>query len=104
MLWDKIFRTLPKIDRYNLGAKCDHLIIEFLAQLIKANQKYNYARINILVIASEQLDLLKIFIRLIKDINAIDEKKYLILQTDIQEIGRMLGGWLKESQKKNPAN
>ncbi len=41
------------------------------------------------------LDLLKILIRLAKDIQALDNKKYLQLQQSLLEIGRMLGGWRK---------
>jgi len=43
------------------------------------------------------LDLLKILIRAAKDVQALPENKYLSLQTQIQEIGRMLGGWIKFS-------
>lgn len=94
---------MPKIDRYSLGAKCDDLIIVFLTDLIKANQRHNYQRINLLKSASDQLDLLKIYVRLLNDIGAIDNKSYLSLQTGIQEIGKMLGGWIKEPEKKNSA-
>lgn len=41
------------------------------------------------------LDILKILIRLSKDIRALDNKKYLQLSQLLQEIGRMLGGWKK---------
>ena len=41
------------------------------------------------------LDLLKILLRLAKDIQALDNKKYLHLEELLQEIGRMLGGWRK---------
>lgn len=41
------------------------------------------------------IDILKILIRLAKDIQALDNKKYLQLQEQLQEIGRMLGGWKK---------
>ena len=41
------------------------------------------------------LDLLKVFIRLAKDVEALDGKKYTTLQQKLQEIGRMIGGWKK---------
>lgn len=40
-----------------------------------------------------KINLLKILIRLAKDTKALDNKKYLRLEQDLQEIGRMLGGW-----------
>lgn len=44
-------------------------------------------------------DLLKILIRLAKDIEILDNKRYIKLEQALQEIGRMLGGW-KRSVKK----
>jgi len=38
-------------------------------------------------------DILKILLRLAKDNKAIDNKKYLQLESNLQEIGRMIGGW-----------
>jgi len=34
-------------------------------------------------------------IRLANEINCLDNKKYLVLQEKLQEIGRMLGGWMR---------
>ena len=42
-----------------------------------------------------RLDILKVLIRLAKDINALSSEKYLELESILQEIGRMLGGWKK---------
>ena len=47
--------------------------------------------------------MLKIFIRLLKDVDAIKNKDYLLMQTQIQEIGKMLGGWIKAPEKKSSA-
>lgn len=48
---------------------------------------------------STKLDLLKVLLRLSKDTKCINEKNYLALQTIIQEIGRMLGGWIKAAKQ-----
>lgn len=45
--------------------------------------------------ASAKLGLLKIFTRLTFDLKIINQAKYIELQEQLQEIGRMLGGWLK---------
>ena len=45
--------------------------------------------------ASVKLNLLRVFIRLMKETKAIDSKKYLELETSVDEIGRMLGGWIR---------
>jgi len=51
---------------------------------------------------SVKLDLLKVLIRLSKDSQAIKDRRYLNLQTILQEIGRMLGGWIKSAKQDPP--
>lgn len=43
-----------------------------------------------------------IFIRLLQELKIIDQKKYVVLQSAIQEIGRMFGGWLKTLMPPKP--
>jgi hypothetical protein len=35
-----------------------------------------------------------------KDIKAIDTKKYIIIEANLDEIGRMLGGWIKSTRER----
>ncbi len=44
-----------------------------------------------LVHFSAKLNLLRVFIRLSKDVKAIDMKRYVALEEAVDEIGRMLG-------------
>jgi hypothetical protein len=46
--------------------------------------------------ASNKFETLKVFIRLLHELKIIDQKKYVVLQSAIQEIGRMFGGWMKK--------
>ena len=48
-----------------------------------------------LYVISDKLDVLKVLFRLAKDTRTIDSKQYLAIQTPIQEIGKMVGGWIK---------
>ena len=45
------------------------------------------------------LDLLKILLRLAKDIQCLNNKRYIQLQESLQEIGRMLGGWIRSTKQ-----
>ena len=49
--------------------------------------------------ADSKLETLKILLRLAKDTQSIDSKKYLNLESYLQEIGKMLGGWLKHAKQ-----
>jgi hypothetical protein len=39
--------------------------------------------------------VLKVLIRLAKETRAIDNPQYLEIQVILQEIGKMIGGWIK---------
>ena len=45
------------------------------------------------------MSMLRGFIRLMKDTKALDIKKYIILQSHIDELGRQIGGWLRSTKE-----
>ena len=83
--------------------KSENLILEILELLFLANRKYGRQRLETLSIIDTKLHLLKTIIRLTYDVKAINQKKYIKVQELLQELGRMLGGWIKSTQKENPA-
>jgi len=87
--------SFPKKDKYTLGAKCETYIITTIELLLEASNTYKREKLELIKKANSKFDTLKIFIRLLKDLNIIDDKKYIELQKRIQEIGKMLGGWIK---------
>jgi four helix bundle protein len=77
-----------------LGQKIDNTALEILEAITLAGIS-SQNKLNLLEKASQKLDLLKILIRLADDLKILDNKKYLEIQQKIQEIGKMLGGWIK---------
>ena len=96
----QVITSFPKTKRYTLGQKLDNVTIEILELLFSVPNSSN--KTVTLQQISVKLDLLKILLRLAKDSQAITDKKYLELQVILQEIGKMLGGWLR-STKQNTA-
>lgn len=104
-LYDKVYclylflhlfsSKIPKSKRYTLWQKCENTTLEILEMLISASHSKNDKRTDCIIKISEKLDLLKTLIRLAKDTKTIPEKQYISLQSLIQEIGKMTGGWLK---------
>ena len=86
---------IPKAERYTLWQKCEHTTLAILEILIGTSHQKGDDRIQSLYILSDKLDLLKVLIRLAKDTSTIDNLQYVAIQTVIQEIGRMIGGWIK---------
>ena len=88
-------KLFPKKDKYALGAKCERKFIAVLELILLAKNSKPDERKRIICQASAKFDVLKIFIRLGKDLNLLDQRKYLALQNNLSEIGKILGGWLK---------
>lgn len=85
----------PKKDRYTLGEKCERYIIDMLELVLKASTLPKDKKLPLVEEGSDKLDILKIFIRLLKELQIIDNNKNTELQNHIAGIGKMFGGWLK---------
>lgn len=85
----------PKKDKYTIGATCERYIIVTIELLLEASYLPKEQKRAVLVKASNKFEALKIFIRLLKDLGILDHKKYITLQSLIQDIGKMFGGWMK---------
>jgi hypothetical protein len=90
--------SVPKQDRYTLWQKCESLLIEVLEGILFASQQSKAEKLPTLEKTSVKLNFLRVCIRLMKDIKAIDAKKYIIIEANLDEIGRMLGGWIKSTR------
>jgi len=90
--------SISKQDRYTLWQKCENILLETLENILLASQMSKMEKLPILERASLQLNLFRIFVRLAKEVKALDNKKYILLQQDTDEVGRMLGGWIKSTK------
>ena len=84
----------PKEHKFTIGATIINTAHKIFELLLKADAARGYKRTGFLTEASLELDLLKIFIRLAKDTHAMSDKQYIHLQGQLNEIGKMLGGWI----------
>lgn len=86
---------VPKADRYTLWQRAENLILDILEGILLASQLPKSGKLRPLEEVSTKLNILRVFLRLAKDVKALDIKKLVVLQEDVDEIGRMLGGWIK---------
>lgn len=86
---------MPKQDRHTLGEKIQNTCLEFIKSLIYASRTDKKNKFSHLEKAAMQLDLLKLLLRLAEDTKSIPTKRYLALSEKLQEIGKMLGGWIR---------
>ena len=85
----------PKKDKYALGATCERYLIQIIELLLETSYLPKEKKWASLATANNKFEALKIFFRLLRELNILDQKKYIILQTTIQEIGKMFGGWMR---------
>jgi len=93
-------KTIPKMDRYTLWQKSENAALSILEGLLMVGYLQQEKRPDKLIQVSSQVDLLRVFLRLSLDVKAINQKKYIALQQALDEIGRMLGGWMKSLKQK----
>lgn len=92
--------SVTKHDRYTIWQRCDNIILEILENFLLASQMYKAEKSPILEKISVKLNFLRVFFRLMKEVKTIDNKKYAALQELVDEIGRMLGGWIKSTKER----
>lgn len=91
---------VSKQDRYTIWQRSENTILDVLESILFASQSSQAEKLPVLEAASVKLNLLRVLIRLTKDVKAIDNKKYIALETNIDEIGRMLGGWIRSTKER----
>ena len=89
--------SFPRKDRYTLGQKCETAILEVIELIIVASNLPKTEKLTVLKNASMKLDIVRVFLKLARDVKALENKKYQLLESQTEEIGRMLGGWIKTS-------
>lgn len=94
-LWHQFLPHFPKDSRYTIGNKIDNLFLEVIELIIKASYSDKLEKLISLKKASLKLDFLKFFLQLSWEIKFLDNKKYISLSEKLDEIGKMLGGWIK---------
>ena len=88
-------KVVPKQDRFTIFERSESAVLEVLECIMQASSESNKEKLPTLERGSLKLNMLRVFVRLMKDIKTIDGKKYTNLESVIDEIGRMLGGWIR---------
>ena len=91
---------IPKMERYTLWQRCENTALKILEDFIRVGYLPLEARGSQLIATSAEVDMLRVFLRLALDTKVITLKKALPIQEKLDEIGRMLGGWIKSIRQK----
>lgn len=94
-LFHEFIKLFPKIEKYSLGQKIENLTLDILEISLKTVYSPKQEKLSLLKEVDTKINLLKMLIRLANEIKVLDNKKYLISQEKLQEIGKMIGGWIR---------
>jgi len=104
VFWYVHTKKIPKFDRYTIGEKVFDLLLEITTDTRTAEYQSAMDKRLTLEKISRKINSVKILVRLTNSLQIIDEKIYIKMESDLQEIGRMLGGWIRSlpSTKRTP--
>jgi hypothetical protein len=90
----------PKPTRYSLGMRIENTILDLIELFYLAHSKHGTSRLLILNKADITLKMLTTHLRLAYKTKSINDAGFASLSEQVIEIGRMIGGWIKDT--KNP--
>ena len=86
----------PRSHRFVLGDRIENSILEVLELLIEA--AYTRDKVILLRQTGIQLEKLRYLIRISKDLKFLSLRQYEFVSEQIDEVGRMVGGWLRQQE------
>jgi hypothetical protein len=100
LLWlYPLINRIPKSHRLVLGKHLEEIGLNLLLLSVKANKIRNEGRLAVQLQISDELDKLRILIRLTKDMRFMSISQYQHAAEKINEIGKILSGWINSGKK-----
>ncbi|MDP3764650.1 MAG: four helix bundle protein [bacterium] len=91
---------ISKRDKFGIWLKIENSCLETLYLIIKASFAHKSTKLPPLNSARIEIEVLKRLLRITHELLIIQDKTYLKLESDLQEISKMTNGWIKyETQK-----
>lgn len=89
-------QKFPRSHRFGLGERIQRLSLDFQDSLIAAGKSSGNQRRKYLQSADLQLAQLRIWIRLVRDLEILSIRRYEHAARSLDDIGRLLGAWIKQ--------
>lgn len=86
----------PRAQKFSLGDRIQSTALDVLEDLIEAS--YRGDRQKLLTQANMRLEKLRFLLRLTLDLRCLDMRRYEFSARALDEIGRMVGGWMKATR------
>lgn len=83
----------PRDQRFLLGDRIENMLLDILEDLIDAT--YTREKVNILRRVNLRLEKLRFLVRMTNDLHYLNISSYEFASRGINEVGKMVGGWIK---------
>ena len=94
-----IFQLTKEFSReykYTVGESLKKETIELLTLIYRANARYKKS--DILQLAREQIEIIRLLIRVMKDMRQISLKQFVKVNQWVESVSKQLTGWQKSQQ------
>lgn len=88
--------NLPKRVRFTFTQRLENLSLDIAQDLVEA--RYSRQKRNILERINLKLEQLRVLLRLCFEMNYLSQKQYEFASRQVNEAGKMVGGWKKQQE------
>lgn len=88
-------KQISKRDHFGIFLKIENIYLETLELIIAAALEEKDNKLGYLKPARIKIEILKRLVRNCLELKIIEDKNYLLLETQLQEISKMVNGWIK---------
>lgn len=98
-----LLKKYPKSEKYAMAAQIKNSMFDSLKLILRANKVYGNRQVRIehLNALDAEIQLQKVLVRLSQQNQYITHSNYMEWSRRLDEIGRILGGWIKSTVGKN---
>jgi len=89
---------IPRSYKFTLGDRLMNLGLDVLTLLVEA--RYTHDKIVLLNQANVKLEQMRYLLRLCKDLEIFTIKSYEYIAREINKVGSLIGGWMKQQGRK----
>jgi hypothetical protein len=90
----------PRRQKFLLGDRIESMALDVLEGLVEAT--YTHSRVRMLEAVNLKLDKLRFLFRLSAELQLLDQRRYEHASRGIDEIGRLVGGWIRATRAHAP--
>jgi len=88
-------KLFTKEYKYTLGEKLKNETLELLINIYKANKSKSITRQTYIEDARQNVEVVRLLLRISKDLKIIGVKGYVFLNTQVEELSKQLASWHK---------